>query len=466
MKSWDTDKPKLRSLVKQGYNLTEHPEVFRSHFPDRTLQAIDRAIRRHCKDISVDRKPATVDMTGSEQRAVDRMELEFRIEQEKLERKYKNNERDLNRKIRTLLDQQISYETFLERVRELGARFDINMPNLKKSLVEKVGTRDTKSPNLSLILMLSDMHHGDGVDPEKIMGLNNVTPSISRGRIALAVDKTIQHQLKVGAKVLHIHLLGDIISGVIHDEIREHNHYNIVATCKDMAITLALAITELSPYFERVEVRGVSGNHGRFLKHKRYKADYVENYDMIVYQFISGLLMELDNVSLSFPPRVLDVVKIGKFSNLLVHGDVIRSYRGMPYYGIDRWSRKILSMLSILEHDRKDYPKVIEVARELEFGEDFPFRYIEMGHFHAASFMNSTGIETFVNGSIVGDGEYNTTALTVSNPPKQFLLQATPTEINAIYPLHLGEATEEHDRYKTNLVESLGKSYKKGLAKL
>ncbi|GAF73430.1 unnamed protein product, partial [marine sediment metagenome] len=70
------------------------------------------------------------------------------------------------------------------------------------------------------------------------------------------------------------------------------------------------------------------------------------------------------------------------------HGDDIKSWGGIPFYGINRSAAKWLGIEAV----QKRY-----------------FQYFVLGHFHSKGILQSPTGEKIINGSMVGSGEYGIT---------------------------------------------------------
>lgn len=160
------------------------------------------------------------------------------------------------------------------------------VPNPPKWINPKIG-KDV--PNVSVpVAMWSDWHAGERVRPGEVGGLNEFNNRICRERIERLVNITIElakkHMGKIEYPGIVVCLGGDMISGNIHEELRETNEGTVQQILFWLQDTLAAALTRMADEFGQVFVPCVVGNHGR-MKHKPHaKHRAFENYEWSLYQ--------------------------------------------------------------------------------------------------------------------------------------------------------------------------------------
>ncbi len=156
---------------------------------------------------------------------------------------------------------------------------------------------------------------------------------------------------------------------------------------------------------------------------------------------MSIILRDQKNISCYFPKSPWCLAEINGFSSLLIHGNNIRSYYGVPYYGISKTATKLSDLINIGLKSLKDKDNTLELENNPIWSRHLPFRYIEMGHFHTMAILNHTSAEIIMNGSVIGNGEYNLGAMSVGEDPKQWLMFAHPDNgYTGRFPINLSEA--------------------------
>jgi len=124
-----------------------------------------------------------------------------------------------------------------------------------------------------------------------------------------------------------------------------------------------------------------------------------------------------DQIKSDFPKSFFIVKEISGWNFLVMHGDTIRSWMGIPWYGIERTMHKLGDLLQ---------SKGVNI------------HYRVLGHFHNTGELDKKPGEIIINGSVIGGTEYSLMALSGFERPTQ-LLFGVHKEIGATwrYPLRL-----------------------------
>lgn len=142
---------------------------------------------------------------------------------------------------------------------------------------------------------------------------------------------------------IHIWALGDLIEGEL---IFPGQQYLIDASlyrqvCVDGPRILGSFIRRMAASFDWVEVHCVIGNHGAIAGRSRRDMNPESNADRMLYRITQQLLADQDRITWHIPDgdrerNWYSIAKIGKYSSLLIHGDQLRGYGGMPWYGLQK----------------------------------------------------------------------------------------------------------------------------------
>lgn len=292
-------------------------------------------------------------------------------------------------------------ERLLERVTEhLATR-----PNFFKPLAPvKRKASSTASPH-EMVLMLSDAHFGEVVDPETAMGLSYGTAT-SLNRLQHVRDVVLRYkQLRESSypvRKLTIAQLGDMLSGDIHDELEITNEVPLAQALVQLAYALDEMYTTLADEFDEVEVIVIPGNHPRATKVPRFKQKTVTNYEYILGHFIASLAGEKYTVQV--PKDLVYVHEVCGKRLGMTHGDGVQSnsFAGIPFYGIRQRQNALQSLMRHLGNPGIDY--------------------LLMGHFHTPTVMVGTDSTVIINGAIKGGDEYSIGTRLASTDPVQLLL--------------------------------------------
>ena len=288
-------------------------------------------------------------------------------------------------------------------------------PLRKKDLSQAV-TKETA------VLMLSDMHADQLILPQRVQDLENFNFDVAchRGdRLVKSVIKLLTDNLN-GYRFdkLVIFIMGDLTTGDIHGG-REHTHWgNSIKNSLGIGELIAQMINELSEHFE-IDVIAVSGNHGRRSKKKDYRGPH-DNWDFLISRFAQARcqsLIESKRVTFNIPDSFTACATVRGWNFVVNHGDDIRGVQGIPWYGMERRTRR-LTAIGALTGVSPNY-----------------FLY---GHFHTHTSQQHTTGEILVNGSWPATDEYALEALGATSEPSQWLFGVHEHYgITWRFPIHL-----------------------------
>lgn len=156
-------------------------------------------------------------------------------------------------------------------------------------------------------------------------------------------------------------------------------------------------VRSLSENFEEVEIWTEYGNHGRLGRKGDHPAQ--DNIDLMAYRIAEETTKDVANVTWHISTDWHQIVQIGSYRALLVHGDEIKSFGGnTPAFGI---SRKVNAWAS----------GVVE-----------PFVDCYMGHFHQPLTVPiARGGRVFVSPSMESGSEYAREFVAAKGEPGQRL---------------------------------------------
>jgi len=278
-------------------------------------------------------------------------------------------------------------------------------------------------PVETVVQFLSDWHGYEHVSAERTRGLNEYNPQIMCDRAAqlVASHTSIHQKLQRGGyqfPELVILLGGDFSTGTIHDLERHAHGANITQAAMGTAWLLAQTIRALAVLYPSVHVAGVGGNHGRLPDARRKQMkDPQRTWDWVIYQMVAWMLHDIPEINFWFPNAWAAQIEVRGWNFLLNHGDDIKSWGGIPWYGIQRRTDKTLA---------------------LEGARGNIIHYQMLAHFHQSTNIPHPAGETFVNGSMIGGTEFSVDSLGASDPPKQLMLMVHERRgVTSRWPLRL-----------------------------
>jgi hypothetical protein len=136
----------------------------------------------------------------------------------------------------------------------------------KAKTLKQVATSDGNSEAVAFAIA-SDWHVEETVDPKTVNGLNEFSLNIAEQRIerffrnVVKLTEVQRHGAKIDTLVLA--LLGDLMTGYIHEELRETNGLSPTETVLWLVERVGAGIKFLEPHFGRLVIPTSHGNHGR-----------------------------------------------------------------------------------------------------------------------------------------------------------------------------------------------------------
>jgi hypothetical protein len=311
-------------------------------------------------------------------------EIEIRKEKVKLQ----DLKTQVNKQIRELARKNNLEEILEDKLDELNMQ--------PKMINDEYKQRVTS--NRDMVMLISDIHYG-------IKTTNAMSPydsDICKLKMNYLVDKTIAFSLENDIDKLYVMILGDEISGLIHNTTRLEQREDVISQVLGVSELLYESIIKLSKNLPFVIVGLAQGNHSRVMADKKDSLEQ-ENFTRLVKEF---LRLRLENVS-----NVL--LLENKFDESIIELN-IRGYNVIGLHG---------------QNDRlNNLSRLIEMF-------DKKIDYICLGHYHQSKEFENNKTEVIVNGCFSGD-DYSK-RLRLYNKPIQKLLLFDNTGKIATYNINL-----------------------------
>ena len=238
------------------------------------------------------------------------------------------------------------YRRQAEKARDMGqVIYDACVSNILSLKFEPVKVpKSTKtSDNLEFHLLRSDAQVGQVTDDAWCQGLAKYNADLYEERVMELLKKIMlfkqQDEASLGLNKLVIYHLGDQVEGegIFRGQAFALDLAGVDQLFKSVEVE-GKFLSTLSGVFTEIEVFCVPGNHGR----PAGKGDNhpKTNFDYIFYHILALSLKDQPNIKfyISNSPSLL--VQNGKFLFLLNHGDAAKGWSGIPFYGLDRMSKR------------------------------------------------------------------------------------------------------------------------------
>jgi hypothetical protein len=269
--------------------------------------------------------------------------------------------------------------------------------------LEPVVTKRSKKGLIAetLVLVLSDEHADLTVKPEAVGGLERFSFDVACCRAELLIETIIDYILHINHKFdrIVVFALGDHVSGEIHGGTKHTVYQNAIKNALAVGQLHGLMLTELARHFEVVDYIGLSGNHGRRSVKKSYHEPH-DNWDYLVHKTAEAHCRGNSRIAIVTPEAFSVTFDIDGHAFGLAHGDDIRSWMGIPFYGIERRNRRLTSLMA---------------------ANGRTVNYFIFGHFHSLSSMADLKGEVIINGAFPATDPYVFNAFSGWREPMQLL---------------------------------------------
>lgn len=220
---------------------------------------------------------------------------------------------------------------------------------------------DTYKSDTDMVLVVSDLHCGIEIQHY----LNTYNTDILADRFRNCLSKVVSIQNTHHSENITV-LISEVISGLIHENLRCENNQNIIEQFLTVSQYLRDFLLHLSRHFSKVNVLVMPGNHSRVNARKEASLKG-ENVDNLLVPYLSAMLQNVENIY--FQKNEIDE-SIAMFS---VRGNII--------YAV---------------HGDKDTPSNVVQNLTMQFGQCPKLVY--MGHRHKNS------METIYNTKVISAG--------------------------------------------------------------
>ena len=257
----------------------------------------------------------------------------------------------------------------------------------------------------SVVLHLSDGHHDAVILPHRVQDFERHDFNIAMARGETLVDSVLNftknRMVGYNFHTLWILAYGDHTNGEIHNADNHSYFGNMMKSCLAIGQFHAQMIHDFAEWFQEIKVLYLSGNHGRRkeVRKKDYHAAH-DSWDYLIAEVAKAYCVGLWNVEFLIPDSFSAVVDIEGHKFCCFHGDDVKSWNSIPWYGVERKTRR----LTALNAANKEQ-----------------INYYCMGHFHAMATQAVLKGETLINGSWIGTDAYSFNSLSNYTEPSQLL---------------------------------------------
>ena len=302
--------------------------------------------------------------------------------------------RDERNEISRMLREQARKESFIDLVRN--------------AVVEGVKPFEPRKKEYdggenAMVVHLTDMHAGIRIRNSK----NAYDENILHDRLQEYLDRIDEVAGRHGAEECHLLLGGDMISGLIHPNLRLENNMNVIEQVKTVCNYVSEFVYGLLRTFAKVYVHSVSGNHSRLSPNKEQHLNG-EELDALVPFYLDTAFSGMDNVQIDTENQYGDYISVF-------------TVKGHHFVGL---------------HGDKDSPQnaVTNAIKITGVSPDV----VMIGHRHTNAMVTAdNGSKIIQSGSVSGVDNYAYDARLFAKPEQMAVVVSYKRPIEALYDIQL-----------------------------
>ena len=234
---------------------------------------------------------------------------------------------DLNSMLKKQIREQSRYESMLECARDIAKDFNQSKPLLSNPPIIKNGDKEG-------LLLLSDWHIGLECENH----WNKFNTEIAKERLSFLKQRVIDVCIDNKVKKINVCCIGDLISGIIHNNLRLENRENVVQQSIIVAEMISELLTSLSTLFE-VDFYYVVGNHERISQNKNDSLDK-ENFGYFILEMIKYRCLNVNGLTIH--KNMVD----DEIITFDILGETIVATHGNNFGNLNTYIPKLTSMLN------------------------------------------------------------------------------------------------------------------------
>jgi hypothetical protein len=192
-------------------------------------------------------------------------------------------------------DLQQRLKKYQETIEELDSQLDVLSILKEQRPSDKtysVVAKKDKSDEAAAVLVVSDWHVEETVDPKTVSELNSFNLEVADRRIEKLTQSALRlTEIERGGTdipVLVLGMLGDLMTGYIHEELREENSLSPTQTLLWLRerVTRMVRTIRDQGNFREIIIPCSYGNHGRTTIKPRHSTAYKNSYEWLLYKIL------------------------------------------------------------------------------------------------------------------------------------------------------------------------------------
>jgi hypothetical protein len=285
------------------------------------------------------------------------------------------NQLDPVPEVRHLRSQVSKLQGIIDGMKEEDGKLDILLDDVR-SEVQRITPgkiipykfNPQKVGPVSLVEHFTDIHYGAIQLASEIENFGEYSPEISKERVdrfgGKVIDWTATLRNSYNIDELVVFITGDLISGDIQ-RLEVTNAFPCPVQSVNVAYVLAEVLAKQACHFPKVRVEFICvDNHARLTQKPQSREAGLNNWNYVIGNLMKEILKRVSNIEFNIYPMVQKSVDVKGHRFLIMHGNGIQGWGGIPYYGIERRTAK-------------------EAVKRMNLADEYKFSKIVLGHFHA-----------------------------------------------------------------------------------
>ncbi len=258
---------------------------------------------------------------------------------------------DVNKKYEVLLTEMDMVQKRLDAIKSIEPveTFEIK-PTVVKGNSEAVA-----------VIVASDWHVGETVNKNTVNGLNSFNEKVAKERAEAFFANSLRllqvYQKDITINKIVLALLGDFISGNIHEELQEGNSMLPIEELLFAQNLLASGIEYLLNNSDvEILIPCHSGNHGRSTKKQRHATEAGNSFEFYMYHNLANHFRNEKRVKFMIPEGYLSYVDIFNTTVRFHHGHSIQYGGGIggifvpAFKAISQWNKSRWATVDVFGH--------------------------------------------------------------------------------------------------------------------
>ena len=343
--------------------------------------------------------------------------IEDRVSLDAKVARYRAEALSYRRRYNMILQKRLHKDNLIDAIYDATTPFKAVKP-IKP--IKPTGKRKGESTQ-TVVAPLTDTHIGEDVDYQQMAGLNSYSFEIFNRRLSGWAEQVLNlvelRRASVPIDDLIVPMLGDMISGDIHDELIKTNQDNVMGQMSRGANLIAQALLSLAPHFKTVTVPCVVGNHGRMTRKPPMKDKYMD-WDYMLYQWVAAFCKNQKNIKFQINTSYMNIFQVYDKNVLIMHGD---SASGAG--SIATITKVLTNLRSVLQFRQGLEPETADANQHIIEPNLLPtsFDSVMMGHFHRVDEIDIGTGHAIICGCMKGGDEFALQRLAVITKPQQIV---------------------------------------------